>query len=79
MSEHTAGPKIDIDGDLRLQTQQCPLTVVGVLQNPADLFQRGLFFVIFFIPVPIFHKILHIFVFIVCNTKPIKINQTTDI
>jgi len=43
MSEHTAGPKINIDGDLRLQTQQYPLTVVGVLQNPADLFQRDLF------------------------------------
>ena len=46
MSEHTAGPKINIDGDLVVSDRpsQYPLTVVGVLQNPAGFISAGFIF-----------------------------------
>ena len=79
MSTYTAGPKIDIDGDLSCRPTMSHYRGSGRCKNPADSFQRGSILFYFFVSIPIFHKDLFIFSPIISYAQTVKIYKPTDI
>lgn len=78
MSHNTAGPKITIDGDLSCRPAMPHYRGSGRCKNPA-VDSAGLILFLFFVSVPIFHKYLFIFVFIVCYRHTVKIYKPANI